>query len=257
MSEYLLRKYRPVADALLAAHGLTVPDATRDNLAGTVMRFREVPAQRRAPGDRSSLDALKVARTHARKLIEYATKPPARANSVALRCDKLAAAIGGSDLAALELGISGVNPSALLDDLAARKIDPAALDRLIACADAREAGGSRIGRPWALATYVIREGCIVWARAGRTGDAHWIMDDERLVGPQAAFMRDLITCCDGTHDLVQELVRRAQLGRGAPHPEPQGNALRRRVSDLNIRDGIAAWERWLQSARRKNPDLSL
>ena len=43
MSEYLLRAYRPVADALLSAQGLSVPVGTRDMLANTILVARRLP----------------------------------------------------------------------------------------------------------------------------------------------------------------------------------------------------------------------
>lgn len=261
MSEYLLGKYLPVADALLAAHGLAVPDTSRHMLATCIMHNRELsPPKPRPPGSRSALPALRIARAHARKLIDYATHPPTREASITLRCVKLADAIRSNEpLVRLELVLADppIDSNALLDELAAGRFDVDVLRRVVELADERECDHGGIGRPWATHTSVIRAGCIAWRRAGRTNDARWIMDKDRLAGALPDFVRDLIACCDGTHTLTAVNPRRAPIGYRDLALPARGDALRQRTPDRVIRDGIRAWDAWLREALRKNPNLNL
>jgi hypothetical protein len=260
VSEYFLRKYRPVADALLAAHGLTVPDATRDMLADAMTHNRELPRREsESRGGHSALPALRAARTHASKLIEYADHPPARKASVPLHCAKLASAIRSNEsLVGINLVLADppIDPNALLDALDSGSFDVDVLRELVRVADAVEAESGGVGRPWAAHTTIIRSGCIAWERAGRVVTCSWNRksgaNNGKLTGPLPAFLRDLIACCDGTHEFTKAKPRRVPAGYRAPGPIPKGNMLRERVPDYVLRDGIYAWRKWSKAHPAKS-----
>lgn len=259
MSEYFLRKYRPVADALLAAHGLTVPDATRDMLANTICHERELPAssnRKRSP--RADLDKVKA---HAMKLMEYAARPPSRTSSVALRRSKLAQALrSDSPLLVIHLICArpAFDPARLLDGLdGGDAVDTAELRKLLRTLAALERqSGPRAGRPWAAHTTIIRSGCIAWERAGWVVTCSWNRksgaNNGKLTGPLPAFLRDLIACCDGTHEFTKAKPRRVPAGYRDPGPIPKGNMLRERVPDYVLRDGIYAWRKWSKAHPAKS-----
>lgn len=216
---------KPAADNLLAKHALKVPGTTRDNLAFAIALYLErAQSDQRDPGSRSVLPALRTARTHARALIEYTTRPPSRVTSVRLRCEKLAAAIrSGRELLGLGLAIVGIDPDNLLQGLDACQYEVSVLQRLIEHVDREELAGGARGRPWARDTTLIRAGCITWLRAGRRIGYTWDDEVERLSGELPAFLRDLTAIC-----------------RGRP------------ASDNAIRTGIGQWQR----LAAKNPHFS-
>ena len=82
MSNHFLSLYRPIADALLSKHGLSVPAVTRDCLAKDIMYSRELP-QGEMGKIHTPQPALRSAAAHARALIGYAEKPPVRSDSIA------------------------------------------------------------------------------------------------------------------------------------------------------------------------------
>jgi hypothetical protein len=218
---------------------------TRDMIAKTIVVSRELPKSApKPPGSRSALPALRVARTHAAKLIEYLSRPPTRKSSVSLRCAKLAAAIRESDIAPLTLAVEDIDPNALLDELESGRIDVDTLRGLIRVADAAESASGGMGRPWAAHTTIIRAGCIAWERAGQKISYGWHDDRDALTGALPDFLRDLLACCNGTHSLTKTPPRRLPIGYSATTPTPRGDVLRRRVPDQVIRDGIRAWQRW-------------
>ncbi len=216
------QQQRPAADKLLAKHSLEVPEATRDNLAFAIALYFERPqTDQREPGSRSVLPALRTARTHARALIGYSTRPPSRGASVRLRCTKLAAAIRtGEELLGMGLAIVGIDPDKLLQGLDACQYDVCILQRLIDHVDREELAGGARGRPWAQDTTIIRAGCITWLRAGKRIGYTWDDEVERLSGDLPAFLRDLTSIC-----------------RGRP------------VSDNAIRTGIGQWQKWVAKTR--------
>lgn len=212
MAEYLLSFYRPVADALLEQHGLTVPESVRDNVATDIMLSREVVAGTKG-GTHSSLPALRKAGAHAKALLNYASRPPSRASSIANRCAKLSAALN-DPRAAMELAIiaPALDQARLLEDLGALRIEPQQLSRLSDAVAVMESRARASGRPWAAAKPIIRGGCIAWKRGNRTESFTWNAADGSLSGPLPAFLSDLLACCNGTHDFVRSL-RRPALGQ--------------------------------------------
>jgi hypothetical protein len=253
VSESFLQEYRPIADALLHAHGLSVPDMTRDMLADVIANSRELP-EPKTNGSHSELPALRTARTHAAKLIEYAKQPPARAASVLLRCRKLAQALCDSDVAVMALSLAGIETAPLLASLDAGDVTTAKLRRLVKSIDKIDAKHkdakhkNGIGRPWAAHTRIIRAGCIAWERGGNVIGYQWDDDAKKLCGSLPKFLRALVACCDGTHELVTAKSR-VLVGYRDPRPVPQGNGLRKHVSDLALRDGIRAWQKWCAKSR--------
>lgn len=205
MSKYLLLLYRPVVDALLALHGLSVPESTRDNLATDIMLSREVVAETKG-GIHSPLPALRKADTHAKALLKYASQPPSRVSSIANRCAKLYAVLNDPRVA-MELAITApaLDQTRLLDGLAALRIEPHQLSRLSDAVAVTERNARASGRPWSAAKLIIRGGCIAWNRGGRTESFTWSAANGSLSGPLPAFLSDLLACCNGTHDLARSL----------------------------------------------------
>jgi len=264
MSQYFLAKYRPVADALLCSHSLSVPDATRDMLANTICHNRELAqAHTKLRGSRSALPTLRTAKTHAMKLIEYAQHPPTRASSIALHRTKLAKAIRTNDIAILDLGIVGIDPDGLLASLDAGGVTLAMLRRLARVIDKIEAQhekerreGGGIGRPWAPHTPIIRVGCIAWRHAGCRIGYQWNDGTATLAGVLPDFLRDLVACCAGTHVLMRVKPRAVPFGYRNPTSPPRGNVLRSRTPDRVIRDGIRAWQAWSKEHPAKTHTFS-
>lgn len=275
MSEHLLQWYRPVADALLSWHGLSVGDNTRHMLATTIMHNRVLSRpdrHKRSP----RADLIKV-RTHAAKLLEYAEHPPARRSSLTLRHHKLAEALR-SDGPLLGIHLIFTHPAFdptrllhALDDGSA--IDPKELRRLLRTLDAIE--GQRvkerdearrqdkrtrgIGRPWAAVTTIVRAGCVAWQRAGGHIQSQWSVDEETLSGALPTFLRDLIACCNGTHEFVRtmwnEQPRRVPRGYVDLKPTPKGDGLT--ISDLALRDAIRGYREWCRVNKQKIEPFSL
>ena len=253
MSEYFIRKYSPVVDALLVMHDLTLPDEThdrtRDMLADAISKYRELPQPEPMPrGSRSAMPALRIARTHAKKLIQYADHSPARKSSLQLRRTRLAVALRSNELGVgWDLVHAGIDPKTLLDALDEGDVDTGTLRRLVQVVNDVEEQPGGIGRPWAQRTYVVRDGCIAWERAGRPIEFRWNSsrgDGGELTGALPDFLRDLVSCCAGTHPSVKENPRRVPIGYNDPRPVPKGNALRRRTSDRMLHDDICAWQAW-------------
>lgn len=258
MSQYFLRLYLPVADALLNAHGLDVPESIRAVLATEISKNRELPAPEPVtPGSRSATPHLRKMRTHAKKLIEYSGRPPTRRSSVDGHWAKLNGALQGNELlVGLSLVMAGLNQE-VLDAVSAREATEVMLQQLVDTIDKLEsesAGG--IGRPRSSHSSIIWAGCTAWERAGRSiDDCHWKITDESLTGGLPDFLRDLVGCCDGSHQLVRAMNRiiRVPEGFSNPFPSPKkGDALRGRIRDLTLRDGIRAWVKWCNANQTKN-----
>lgn len=262
MSEYFIQKYGPVADALLVTHGLRLPDETRDMtrgmLADTIGKYRELPQpEPKLRGSRSATPALRIARTHAKKLIEYAYHPPTRKTSMQIRRTKLAAALRSNEVrVGLDLVLAGIDPTALLVALDKGDVDTETLRRLVQVVNDVEKEPGGIGRPWGQRNYVVRGGCIAWERAGCRIGYQWNDVDSTLTGKLSAFLRDLVACCAGTHPFVKEKPRRVPIGCTDSFPVPKGNALRGRAGDRMLRDDILAWRAWRKAHPAKNGTFS-
>lgn len=260
MSEYLLQRYRPVANELLTRHGLAVDDDTSHMLATTIMHNRINPAPT-STRKHSPMPALRVALTHAKALLRYADNPPSRSSSVTLRARKLASALRDNDLVGMELVLTepSFNPLQLLDALDASKADRPELLQLLATLEVATAESWKAGRPWAAFTTVIRAGCITWQRAGKQIQPHWNVDEEAISGAFPDFVRDLIACCNGTHELVRALwseqPRPVPEGCVDPRPVPKGDALA--VGDMALRDAIRAYLEWCKVNEQKIEPFSL
>lgn len=265
MSEYFIQKYGPVVDALLMTHGLRFPeetrDMTRDMLADTISKCRELSQSESEPCEsRSATPALRTARTHARKLIEYADDPPARKTSMQLRRTKLAAALRSNEVrVGLDLVYAGMDLNVLLIALDKGDVQKETLQRLVQIVDEVEKEPGGIGRPWGQRTYLVRSACIAWERANRPVEFRWNSwsgGEGTLTGALPDFLRDLVACCAGTHSLVKEEPRRVPVGSCDPRPVPKGNALRRRAGDRMLHDDIRAWQAWRKAHPPKNGTFS-
>ena len=226
MSEYLLSQYRPVADALLTAHDLTVDDAERDALAKVIMHSRRTAP--RATGESySSLPALMKAATHAKALVKYSDKKPSGAASIPTRAASLASALRDPFVSWCMASETDVELSALLGTLDGISLSPStmssediwmtlrnerdALVQLLAVLEqikGRKKEHGLTGRPWAITKPIVRRGYIVWRRAGRMET--FAMFGDLLGGPLPAFLREILACCNGTHPLVMDLERKSR-----------------------------------------------
>lgn len=248
MSEYLLAKYRPVADRLLAIHGMSVDASTHHMLATDIMHARELERDTE-PRSHSPLPAANKALTHARKLIQYAESPPRRKGSVPNRCRKLRAALLEDSPLPCCLGMHLANKKLLLDlgelldSLEAGGVDRETLTMLANALNAITTGPSdwqSVGRPWGLAKPIIRGGCMAWTIAGnRRLTYRWDDGEGALTGSLPDFLRDLLACCAGTHALMQEMEqRRKPASTKAVVPIPRGDGLH--LSDASLKLAIIA-----------------
>jgi hypothetical protein len=213
MSEYLLSQYRPVANALLEQHRLEVPESVRDNLANTILHAREGTPNEKG-GTHSPMPSLRKADTHARALLNYVNRPPSRASSISNRCAKLSAALNDPRVAMeLAIDVPSLDLKRLLEGLAVARADPAQLACLSEAVELIASNKKVSGRPWSTAKPIVRGGCIVWKRAGRTESFTWNAGNRTISGPLPAFLGDLLACCNGTHEFVRGLRRPTHRGR--------------------------------------------
>lgn len=238
MSEYLLAKYRPVADGLLAAHGLSIGSDARDMLAGTIMQSRETSDEKDAAS--APTKSLQAAKVHARALLAYATtKPPTRPDSIRTRSAKLRAALLNR-LVAVVLALAdddgtSLNLAELADSLERGDPNAQSLSVLLGRLDRVQLGPTdwqRSGRPWGRAKLIVRAGCIAWKYAGQSGSYSWREAEEVIAGPLPRFLRDLIDCCRGKHVLVSCL----EVSSTRTHRKPPGRGLR--ISDKSLQLAI-------------------
>lgn len=257
MSEYLLQRYRPIADAILTTHELIVDNETRDKLAKTIMFNRVLPLEAVARKYTAG-PALKKAKTHAEALLKHAIAPPTRPESIEIRSQRLAAALRDNELVGLELVLAkpSFNPLKLLVALDKGNAKPTELRRLVATLNTIQPG--KVGRPRAGLTNVVRCGCIAWKSAGHEVQSNWNVDSETLSGALPDFLRDLIACCSGKHELIVSMERTRQNGTGIGLVRNKlghkGDMLATR--DMALRDAISAY-RASCKLTSKNSDLSL
>lgn len=238
MSEYFLAKYQPIADALLSLHGMSVDDDARDMLADTITKNRELP-RNDSNETHSPIPAARKARKHARKLLEYARRPPRSKTSVPTRCASLRTALLSAGILAVDMGVRRAGAQfdygALLDSLETQRIDEAQLAELVMVLDAVIAdpkGWQKVGRPWGLAKPVVRGGCMAWRIAGhRRLSYRWDDGGGKVIGPLPQFLRSLIACCNGTHELIRNIPRERQ-----KLPKPRGDGLH--LSDESLKLAI-------------------
>lgn len=213
------RRYLPAVDELVKRHRLEAPEWVRAMLARRVAHSREVPITEGIE-TRSPIPALRKAKTHSVALLGYAQRPPAREGSVTGRCAKLRDALL-NDLVAMEFACldegTAVEYGQLLDALESGHVDAPELGKWLTRIDGileRNDDWGRLGRPSGLARRVLWDGCIAWRAAGRGPEYYQVSEygKERLTGPLPDFLRALIACCDGTHELVKRPPRRAPKG---------------------------------------------
>lgn len=71
--------------------------------------------------------------------------------------------------------------------------------------------------PPKLITRIVKEGGLAWNAAGRGWNEYYMHSGtEKLTGPLADFLRDLIACCNGTHEWVAKPAR--YMPKYAPPP---------------------------------------
>lgn len=240
---YLGKRYVPVADRLLKAHHLKVPQWARAMIATRIATLRELPAGTEGR-PQSPIPALKSARKHLARLREYTTLPPAKKSSVATRCTRLRRSLlSGGGLLALVLAEETVAEDAtilegdkadlgkLLDELEAGSVDAAELkkwgERIEKILSRHE--DWRLGQPQPLIRRVVKDGCIAWNAAGRKRSDYshrFIGGKEKVDGPLPKFLEDLINLCNGTHEWVKKPPRRIPEGYPSAAVPRRGNGLK-------------------------------
>lgn len=174
------------------------------------MRYRELPPRSKegAGGRRTPRARLRIALTHARKLLEYAGRRQQRSDRIRNRKAKLHGALNNLDVMIwLAIATPRADVRELLAHLGRDALDTGKLATLVQALDAARAGSGRSGRPIAQAIKVLRGGSVAWLRAGRKDSYRWNDVEGRLTGALPVFIRDLFACCDGSHALVRSLDR--------------------------------------------------
>ncbi len=217
MSCELLKKYRPIADALLEKHWLNVRDETAEALAKRIMFEREGVAQKvRAKGQRNpATPSIRKAIKHNRALLRYAMKPPTRPGSIPIRQNALYDALNSlSVVVKLSLCQPPIDVNQILEALSDEKIlcqDD--LERLLLSLTAYIDGPRfRTGRPKDSIALIIASAVHTWISAGKESrytciepdgpDEHREHDGSQgdsikfLHGDFVDFLRDLFTTCE-------------------------------------------------------------
>lgn len=209
MSECLELQYRPTADALMDAHGLVVPEMTRDMVARLIMENRELDAD--PARERDSVFALaRKALRNVNSLIRYAGTPPSRPESITSLYIKLAANL--DERVALEVGLKAHENGVvfewpeILNGIAAQNVPSESLEMLAEALQGiikERVGVVGGGRPWGELKPIVRAAGIAWIRAGHSALGYaWDDCSGTLSGPFPAFLKDLIDCCAGKSNLL-------------------------------------------------------
>jgi len=212
--------------SLLGKHGLTVPVGTTEMIIKTIAKCRWLKSRTKKQKGKelSPRERLKVARTHATKLLKYANTGSSHANSVAKRSESLRKALEDVD-AVIWLAVA--NPPVDVPELLNEQVlDSDALTRLIRSLDAALStkNGARTGRPVGKLSRIVCAGCITWIRAGRKRGYRWDHVTAALLGPLPEFIRDLLSLCAGSNMRLR------------PTDVPLHTALKDCKSDLAQRD---------------------
>lgn len=184
--------------ALLRKHKLkNVPQSTAEMLVKTIVKSHRLkPRPKKTKGkEPSPRERLKVARTHATKLLKYANTGASHANSIAKQSDWLSSALDHWD-AVIWLALA--NPPVDVPELLNKPVHGSdALIGLVRSLDAALStnNGTRTGRPVEKVTLIVRAGCIAWIRAGRKRGYRWDQVAAAVVGPLPRFIRDLLSLC--------------------------------------------------------------
>jgi hypothetical protein len=84
----------------------------------------------------------------------------------------------------------------------------------------------RQGQPRPLTRRVIKSGCIAWSAGGRGPEYHHISKGrDKLTGPLPDFLRDLISCCNGTHEWERKPPSHVPEGYHWPERAKRGDRL--------------------------------
>ena len=241
---YALSDCEAIAGALLKQHGLSAPNGTLLMLAKTIRGCRVLgPRANRQRGEKHTpRERLAKARRHARKLLEYAKRPPPRRSSIATRSESLYCALNHLDtFVRLAVSTPPIDVASILERLDAGPLLAGDLKQLLQALDHElSAPGMRTGRPIERHATVVRAGCIAWIRSGQTASYSWNAEKRRCGGRLASFVRHLLECCDlklkeaGLYPALGAAVRQMQklIEPSAPRGvqrrlDPTAEALRR------------------------------
>lgn len=206
---FLSRRYLPVVEELTKSHKLKVPAATIEMLAATIMKCRILkPRPKKKKGkELSPRECIERARNHARKLLEYTERRPSRADSISKRSASLRKSLDDFNVVIwLAAESPPIDVPSLLGRLESDVLSKDELENLIGGLNSTMSRkAERPGRPKGILARVIYAGCYVWASANCERAYH--SDGEKLLGPLPPFIRDLLSCCDGTHQHVRYIER--------------------------------------------------
>jgi hypothetical protein len=194
--QYSPGRYVPLAQELLARHGLAVPAGTVHMVAKTIWRCRTDRAMQKV----QMRPRLRAALSHAKRLRRYCAWPPSRADSSEKQSRALLNLLHVPQVAT-ELSLA----TPRIEDLgtilciltSGACLVPIELDQLIKSLESvLSRPGVRSGRPLGELASVIRGACIAWQRSGRPDSYNtWPSEGMRFEGPLAEFMRDFLSEC--------------------------------------------------------------
>jgi hypothetical protein len=216
-----LSTYERVARFLLNKHSLRVPLGTAKMLAKTIRRYRDPPLKRY---DSAGREHLQTARTAAKRIYRYTEHRVSHSRSIPIQCARLRAAL---DNPVVLMSLANCRPSVdwpqLLSELpntadtpmkeqveSIRRVKDRLANLVRALDGLLSTAGKRTGRrPKEALRDIVRGGCIVWHRAGRSESYNnWekaekgVPADEQsnfpapiLRGPLIDFLRLLLLWC--------------------------------------------------------------
>ena len=202
---------------------MNVPQGTAEMLVKTIVKSHRLnpKTKKMKAKEPSPRERLKVARTHATKLLKYANTGSSHPNSIAKRSDRLYLALDHLDAVIwLALAYPSVDVPEVLNKPV---LDSDELTDLIRSIDAALStnNGARTGRPVEKVCRIVRAGCIAWIRAGRKRGYRWDDAAAGLVGPLPELIRDLFSLCAGPQNTIHltDAALHSQLKAALPYCE--------------------------------------
>jgi hypothetical protein len=212
MSEFFMARCRPKAKRLLDAHGLRVPDSTREMIAKTIMlanHASEATDDSRAKGRTADALSLHDTRILAKRLHTYMSKKRQRTYTNEEVIEQLARNLNDNAYrqARLIFARPSFDPANLLEQLARGTPEIEELQRLLDAINDLKTTKSKGGLEHSRAHTVVRGGFIAWTIAGRT-ETYTLDNHKRmLTGPLPAFLLDLGDLCGVWEDLTDSYLR--------------------------------------------------
>ncbi len=212
MSEIFLARCRPKANRILKAHGVRVPDSTREMIAKTIMLANLAPKATDDSGAKGrEADALSLHDTGilAGRLHLYMNEKRQRTYTNEEVAEQLARNLNDNEYrkARLIFARPSFNPENLLAQLARGMPEIEELEKLLDAIEDAERTKSKGGLEHSRAYTVVRGGFIAWSIAGRKETYTLDQHKDRLAGKLPAFLRDLGALCGVSDDLTDSYLR--------------------------------------------------